>query len=497
MGKNKTHAEYVKELAEKNPNIEVLGIYCGSNIKIPHRCKIDGNTWNVTPSNILRGGGCPECNIKKKRKTHEEYVKELAGINPNIEVIEEYRGLQVNIMHYCLIHNFEWSARPGNLLQGRGCPLCGKDIYKAKKSLTHEEYIKELSEKNPTIKVIEKYSGSSEKITHYCTIHDIYWKTTPRRALNGCGCKMCKSDKFKKTRTKTHLQYVNEVSNITKNIQVIGEYVDASSSILHKCLICGYEWLARPVNILQGRGCPKCANNIKKTHNDYLNELYIKDIDIITLEEYKGANTPILHLCNKHDIEWKITPRDVLAGKGCRECKCEKITSSKLKTDERYKTELEILNVNIIPLEKYIDSRTDILHKCILCGYEWMVSPNNVLYRASCPRCKETSGERKIRLWLEKNDISYEFQKKFNDCRDEKVLPFDFYLPDLNIIVEFDGKQHYVPIKYFGGLEQFEYIQKHDAIKNEYCKNNGISLLRIPYYKYNNIEEELNNFLFI
>ena len=169
MGKNKTHAEYVKELAEKNPNIEVLGIYCGSNIKIPHRCKIDGNTWNVTPSNILRGGGCPECNIKKKRKTHEEYVKELAGINPNIEVIEEYRGLQVNIMHYCLIHNFEWSARPGNLLQGRGCP--------------------------------------------------------------------------------------------------------------------------------------KCANNIKKTHNDYLNELYIKDIDIIPLEEYKGANTPILHLCKISVLE--------------------------------------------------------------------------------------------------------------------------------------------------------------------------------------------------
>ena len=100
-------------------------------------------------------------------------------------------------------------------------------------------------------------------------------------------------------------------------------------------------------------------------------------------------------------------------------------------------------------------------------------------------------------MWLDKNNIFYEPQMRFDDCCDIKTLPFDFYIPSLKIAIEYDGKQHFEPIEYFGGKESFEILQKHDAIKNEYCKNNGISLLRIPYYKYNNIEEELNNFLFI
>ena len=64
-------------------------------------------------------------------------------------------------------------------------------------------------------------------------------------------------------------------------------------------------------------------------------------------------------------------------------------------------------------------------------------------------------------------------------------------------MIEYDGEQHFRPIEYFGGQKKFELQQKHDTIKNEYCKNNGIPLLRIPYFKYDNIEEELNNFLFI
>lgn len=78
---------------------------------------------------------------------------------------------------------------------------------------------------------------------------------------------------------------------------------------------------------------------------------------------------------------------------------------------------------------------------------------------------------------------------------DIRPLPFDFYLPEYNICIEYDGEQHNRSVKHFGGDKAFYTRIKHDNIKNEYCKNNGISLLRIPYFK--NIEEELNNFLFI
>ena len=108
-----------------------------------------------------------------------------------------------------------------------------------------------------------------------------------------------------------------------------------------------------------------------------------------------------------------------------------------------------------------------------------------------------SKGELCVKLWLEENNIEYIQQYTFDNCRDKQVLPFDFYLPTFNILIEYDGELHFYPIEYFGGQEKFERQQRHDKIKNEYCEKNNIPLLRIPYYKYNNIEEELNNFLFI
>ena len=367
MGKKKTHAEYVAELAVKNPNIEVIGIYMGANVKIPHRCKIDGYIWDVAPNNTLYGKGCPKCvgNIKK----------------------------------------------------------------------THKEYVKELAIKNPTVEVIDKYINTLTKITHRCTIHNFEWKTSPGSALKGGGCPLCRSEKISNSTLKTHEKYVSEVKQIDSNIIVIGKYINAKTPILHKCEIDGCEWNASPSNILSGYGCPKCG--LRRT------------------------------------------------------------TESHRMTNEEYTERLAKINPNIIALEEYTNSQTLILHKCLIDGYEWKIRPKNTLNGIGCPKCSESKGERRIRIWLENNNIDYIHQHKYEDCKDIHPLPFDFYISTYNVLIEYDGEQHFRPIDLFGGQEYFEYIQKHDAIKNEYCKNNGIPLLRIPYYKYNNIEEELNNFLFI
>ena len=86
---------------------------------------------------------------------------------------------------------------------------------------------------------------------------------------------------------------------------------------------------------------------------------------------------------------------------------------------------------------------------------------------------------------MDLNKINFVQEKRFVDCRDNKPLPFDFYLPDHNLIIEFDGQQHYEP-KF--GKESFAITQKHDEIKNQYCKNNNINLLRVPYFEGHNIE---------
>ena len=90
-------------------------------------------------------------------------------------------------------------------------------------------------------------------------------------------------------------------------------------------------------------------------------------------------------------------------------------------------------------------------------------------------------------------------QYKFDDCRSKDKLPFDFYVLSKNIAIEYDGRQHYEIIEWFGGFDSFIEGKIRDTIKTIYCKENNIKLIRIPYWDFDNIEEildrELEEFL--
>lgn len=498
-----------------------------------------------------------------KKKTHEEYIEELKVKNPNIEVIGKYVNVNAKIMHHCLKHNVYYETTPASTLQGCGCNICRKEKSHNKLTKTHEQYVAELENINPMIDVVDKYIDTNTPIKHYCRIHNIFWDARPQNLLNGQGCTLCGREKTENAIRKTHEQYVKEVDNLNSNINIIGTYINNHTSILHKCLIDGYEWNARPSDILRGSGCPKCKNNIKRTHEQYVEELSHVNPNVIALEQYVNFNHPILHLCKVHNIQWNSKPSSTLKGRGCNKCWRERNGKSIAKSNNSYVEELSKISPNIIVVEKYQKSNTPILHRCIICGYEWKTTPSSTLQGHGCPKCannikrtqeeyvkevleinpdievvgsyinlktpiehkckihnylyttspsnvlsgcgtckycKESSGERIVRQWLETHNIDYIFQHTYDDCRDLYVLPFDFFLPTCNCIIEFDGQHHFEPIDFANkGLEwaneRLKLTQYHDNIKNEYCKNNGISLLRIPYYK--NIEEELNNFLFI
>ena len=225
----------------------------------------------------------------------------------------------------------------------------------------------------------------------------------------------------------------------------------------------------------------------KKTTEEYKAELKSINPNIEVLEEYINTDTKILHKCKICNYEWKAKPSHILSKQSCPVC--AKIKQSK--TTEEYKEELK--GRNIVCLEKYINNKTKILHKCLICGNTWKAIPNNILSGYGCPHCNSSKGEKAIKIFLTENKIDYIPQKKFKDCRDKNPLPFDFYLPGLNIAIEYQGRQHYEAIEHFGGEKQLHLQRHHDWMKRKYCRDKDITLITISYKE--NVEKVLKNII--
>lgn len=126
------------------------------------------------------------------------------------------------------------------------------------------------------------------------------------------------------------------------------------------------------------------------------------------------------------------------------------------------------------------------------CGKQFspdIIEINNAPEKCDC--CIKSKGEKFIYHWLAARNIKYEMQKTFADCKpDKRVLMFDFYLPDYNVIIEYDGEQHFRAVEYWGGEKQLLKNKIYDEYKNDYCAKHNITIIRISYKE--DIEQRLN-----
>lgn len=222
----------------------------------------------------------------------------------------------------------------------------------------------------------------------------------------------------------------------------------------------------------------------KLTHEEYVERVKKINPNIEVLGKYINSQIKILHRCKIDGYEWMIQPNDTIHGYGCPRC-----AGNEKYGHEEYVKRVAEINPNIEVVGIYVSSQTSILHRCKVDGCEWMARPNGILRGSGCPKCNESHGEKEISKWLDKHNISYQRQKTFDDCKDKIKLRFDFYLHNYNILVEYNGIQHYEPIEYFGGQNSFENQILRDNIKKEYCQKNNIILFEIPYYS--DLDEEL------
>ena len=208
------------------------------------------------------------------------------------------------------------------------------------------------------------------------------------------------------------------------------------------------------------------ANNIHNNLYDYSNVVY------------KNYITPVDIICIQHGIFKQLPKNHIRDKNGCPKC------SGNLRLDTKTFIKLSIdIHGQLYDYSKvkYVNNIIDVEIICKNHG-SFLQRPANHIYKKSmCPSCRTSKGENEIQSFLIENNIDYKKEYKFKNCVNLKVLRFDFYLPDYNLCVEFDGIQHFKSIPHFGGDKAFKQVVINDTIKNAYCKSNNINLLRISY----------------
>ena len=298
----------------------------------------------------------------------------------------------------------------------------------SRRKMTIEE-VKQLIKNTTHCELLStEYINRNTKMKFLCECGNTFETTLASiKASNKQYCNECSLKEVSKKFSKTHEQFQKELHDkLGDEYELLSRYKNTHTKVKMKHLKCGNIWETTPSSMLhQNTKCPFCSGNIKKTTEQFKEEVYkLFGDEYDVLGEYNGAHTPILMKHNK-------------------------------------------------------------------CGNSWYVRPSNFLNYHSCIFCSPRSkGEDKIVDILKEKNISFEREKRFDGCKNQKKLPFDFYLNDFNIVIEYDGIQHFKPSF---NEKEFKNIKINDEIKNKFCKDNNIKLIRIPYWEFENIENILKS----
>lgn len=270
------------------------------------------------------------------------------------------------------------------------------------------------------------------------------------------------------------------------------------------CTCCKNTFQIFPVNhfVSPSGGCKICSIKNKRVSLEEFvkraNEIY-GDKYSYDKAEYTRNSNPILVTCKKHG-DFLVTPTSFIDGKhGCRKCWLE------VKEDHsRHTTEWFISEASKYWQNKFDYSLSNYRglqkHVVVICKKhgKFNTIPANHLRGSGCPICMESKGETAIREWLNNHNIKFKYEVKFNECRYIKQLSFDFAVykeDELKGLIEYDGEQHFRPVKGWGEDKNYKLVCKRDIIKNNFCLQNMIPLLRIPYSEKDRINSILENFV--
>lgn len=295
------------------------------------------------------------------------------------------------------------------------------------------------------------------------------------------------------------IEYVRKfVEENSDSTLLSNEYKNNRTNLKFRCK-CGNEFETRFDNFVKNkRTCYSCKlKTMKQCTAKTVREIseFIKNnSESVYVDGYINARSKMKLHCSCGDIFETTMLNFKLGKRKCNSCS-KRIPHNKFCVEDIKKIISEESNCKYH--SEFTDTSKSFKIECS-CGNVFTTMLSN--FRAGKKRCddctsKISNGELKIKQWLENNNVEFISQKRFKGCKDKRTLPFDFYLPIENMVIEFDGEQHYREHSFFQKREGLEDIKRRDEIKNDYCNTHNIQMLRISYKQIENIENLLNKYV--
>lgn len=380
------------------------------------------------------------------RATQQEFIEKAIAKHGNKYNYDKvvYSGVHIKIDIVCKTCGYILHIRPNAHLHGHGCKKCSRKICAKSLTLTQESFIQQskaiYGDNFDYAKV--KYINCYTDITLICNRCNNDFITVPNRHLHKkkkgeqYHCAKCNIELRAINVTHNHKTYIEKIGKDHVNygkFEYLSEYCGTHKNITVKCLVCG--------NIFEQR-----AGEHLKYGCKYCGRVQASKSNTINVSEFE-------ELARKIHEDKYVYCQDYVGGKYKIKIWCK-------------------------------------VHK----EYFMQNAGSHIHMKCGCPKCKAYSrGETKICNFLDLHNIVYEYDKALPGCKYQRQLNFDFFLPKpYNMCIEFDGPHHFRVVKYNTKVTDLEDIQKRDQIKNTYCEENGIKLLRIPYWELNNIEKILS-----
>ena len=402
-----------------------------------------------------------------------------------------YVGIYSIIIIICPTHS-EFTQTPAAHLSGQGCPKCG-----GTQKLTTKEFI------NKSIKVHGNtydygrviYINNRTEVTINCPIHGEF-SQIPGVHMRGNGCPKCGGTV--KLTTEEFIEKANKVHNNKYDYSKV-VYISAKIDVIIICPFHGKFSQTPDAHINQKQGCPKCYKNNKYTTEEFIIRAIKVHRNIYDYSKviYVNSQKEVEIICPIHGSFLQM-PYSHLAGRGCSVC-----GGTKRHTAETFIIKANKVHNNYFDYSKvvYVNGTTEVDIGCPVPDHGFFSQRpcNHINGKQGCPICQASQGELSIAKILQDNKIEYIKQKKFSNCRNPKTkwkLMFDFFIPSLNMLIEFNGAQHYENVSYWHkNGNSFKEQQYRDSIKQQYALSHGYKFLVIKYNE--NVEKKLKKALSI